>query len=203
MPVPIMQLFPRSGKFNMAENGFLDIMKASLIPSIFTFKFSAVAKALFLLFILIAVTTAAPGPLKADESVQHENILDLVTLLQEKEAALKRREAALAEKEVRIEMLQKELQLQEGKMLEIRVAVEKMMAEFKALKEEDLSRLVEVYTAMKPENAAPLLSRLELKSAVEVILRMPAKKAAKLLSAVEAERAAAISRAIAEIKPVE
>ncbi len=158
---------------------------------------------ILLMISIIALTMSISLPLSAEETGRHESLLNMAALLKEKEAALKSREAALDEKEKRIVMLQKELQIQEGEMREVRVSVEKMMAEFKALKEEDLSRLVEVYTAMKPAAAAPLLSELELKYAVEVILRMPAKKSAKLLSAVEAERAVAISRAITEIKPVE
>ncbi|MCK5679378.1 hypothetical protein KAI46_01035 [bacterium] len=169
----------------------------------FPFRFIKLAKEFLLLLSFISVTMVVPLTVRAEEPGQHENLLDLVTLLKEKEATLESREAALAEKEIRIEMLQKELQTQERKMLKIRVVVEKMMAEFKALKEEDLSRLVEVYSAMKPDAAAPLLSELELNSAVEVILRMPVKKSAKLLSAVDAERAIAISRAITELKPVE
>ena len=70
------------------------------------------------------------------------------------------------------------------------------MTELQALKDEDLSRLVAVYTAMKPVAAAPLMEKLDLSYAVEVILRMEPRKAAKLLSAIEPERAAAISRSI-------
>ena len=160
-------------------------------------------RSVFLLLSFMFLSMVVSSSVLAEEPGQHDNLLDLVTLLKEKEAALESREAALAEKEIRIEMLQKELQSQERKMLEIRVSVEKMMADFKALKEEDLSRLVEVYSAMKPNAAAPLLSELELGSAVEVILRMPTKKSAKLLSAVDPERAVAISRAITEFKQPE
>ena len=158
---------------------------------------------ILLLLSVIAVSMVTSLPLLAEEGGRHESLLDLATLLKEKETTLKHREAALAEKEQRIIILQKELRNQELEMQEVRISVEKIIAELKALKEEDLSRLVEVYTAMKPDAAAPLLSELELKYAVEVILRMPAKKSAKLLSAVEAERAVAISRAITKLKPVE
>ena len=109
---------------------------------------------MLLLLSFISVSMVAPLPLRAEEPGEHESLLDLVALLKEKEATLESREAALAEKEIRIEMLQNELQSQEREMLEIRTSVEKMMAEFKALKEEDLSRLVEVYSAMKPDAAA-------------------------------------------------
>ncbi|MEA1922511.1 MAG: hypothetical protein U9N63_07635 [Pseudomonadota bacterium] len=155
---------------------------------------------ILLLLSIIIVSVVISMPLMAEEDGRHESLLDLAALLKEKEATLNSREAALDEKKIRIEILQKELRTQELEMQEIRVSVEKILDEFKSLKEEDLSRLVEVYTAMKPAAAAPLLSELELKYAVEVILRMPPKKSAKLLSAVEAERAIAISRAITELK---
>ncbi len=160
-------------------------------------------KKISLLLAIVVVSIAISLPLWAQESGRQEKLLDMAVLLKNKEATIKSREAALDEKEMRINMLQDELRNQEREMQKVRVTVEKLMTEFKALKEEDLSRLVEVYSAMKPNAAAPLLGELELKYAVEVILRMQPKKSAKLLSAVEAERAVAISRAITQIKPVE
>ncbi|MEA3347601.1 MAG: hypothetical protein U9Q39_00930 [Pseudomonadota bacterium] len=160
----------------------------------------------FVKLTILAVTFASMAislPLWAQESGRQEKLLDMAALLKERETTIKSREAALDEKEMRINMLQDELRNQEREMQKVRASVEKLMAEFQALKEEDLSRLVEVYSAMKPDAAAPLLGALELKYAVEVILRMQPKKSAKLLSVVEAERAVAISRAITELKPVE
>ena len=166
------------------------------------FRFVRPIKILLLLTVVITSLTISL-PLWAQESGRQEKLLDMAALLKKKETTIKSREAALDEKEKRINILQDELRNQELEMLKVRGSVEKLMAEFKALKEEDLSRLVEVYSAMKPAAAAPLLGALELKYAVEVILRMQPKKSAKLLSAVEAERAVAISRAITEFKPVE
>ena len=154
----------------------------------------------FLLVILILLPST---PLMAESFNEHENLIDMAALLKERETKLANREAALGEKEKRIEFLQQELKKQESEIRNTRESFAKILADLKALKDEDLSRLVEVYTAMKPAAAAPLLEELELKYAVEVILRMPTKKAAKLLSAVEEEQAVAISRAITALQPAQ
>jgi len=160
------------------------------------------AKMVFHLLIITLILLLS-APLMAESSNEHENLIDMATLLKEREKKLENREAVLDEKEKRIEFLQQELKKQESEIRNTRESFAKVLADLKALKDEDLSRLVEVYTAMKPAAAAPLLEELELKYAVEVILRMPTKKSAKLLSAVEEERAVAISRAITALKPAQ
>lgn len=145
----------------------------------------------------------AGGLQAADENPGSEKLLDMVQALQIREKNLDNRETALLEEEKRIEMLRHELDLKRQEMESVKSEVEKLLNDLQGLKDEDLSRLVEVYTAMKPDAAAPLLTRLDLKYAVEVILRMPPKKSAKLLSAVKADRAAEISREITRLKPTE
>ena len=154
------------------------------------------------LLLIIASLCFAPLAL-AQETAESERLLNVLQELKTREQSLDFREAALQEEEKRIGLLRHELQLKQQEIEDLKNKVETMFNDFKALKDEDLSRLVEVYTAMKPDAAAPLLSRLELKYAVEIILRMPAKKSAKLLSAVETDRAALISRAITEMEAPE
>ncbi len=165
-------------------------------------KVFSIALAFLAVFLVVAAAPVSAQE-KAGGSRDNERLLDLAELLKQKEKELAAREAALNEKEKGLELLQQEIKKQEAKLSEIRTAQEKAMSELKSLKEEDLSRLVEVYSSMKPDAAAPLLSKLELKYAVEIILRMPTKKAAKLLSAVSPEKATEISRAITQIKPIE
>ncbi len=159
-------------------------------------------KTLFHLLLLVLMLWPAPA-LSAENFKEPGSLIDIETLLKERETKLANREAELAEKEKRIEFLQQELKKQESEIRNARDSFAKILNELKALKDEDLSRLVEVYTAMKPAASAPLLQKLELKYAVEIILRMPPKKAAKLLSATDKERAVAISRAITALKPAQ
>ncbi len=131
-----------------------------------------------------------------ESSYSDQQLIQMSEILHNKEKALQEKESLLREKEQRLIVLQKELQKQAKDIELLRQRAEKVLAEFQALKDEDLSRLVDVFSAMKPDAAAPLMEKLDLPYAVEVILRMQPRKAAKLLSAVNAERAAAISRSI-------
>ena len=167
-----------------------------------TMKFTALTGLILLL--LLFFLSGMPTLLSAQEQKpSDQRLLDLVESLKHREQELKNRSVSLDEKAKRLDLLQDELQKQEQEIAASRRRVEKLIADYKALKEDDLSRLVAVYSAMKPAAAAPLLSELDLKYAVEIILRMPTKKAAKLLSAVDAERAAAISRAITGLQPAD
>lgn len=132
----------------------------------------------------------------AESSFSDQQLIQLSEMLHNKEKTLQEKESLLQEKEKRLILLQKELQKKEKEIEAMRRRAEASLAEFKALKDEDLSRLVAVYSAMKPAAAAPLMAKLDLPYAVEVILRMQPRKAAKLLSAIEPKRAAAISRSI-------
>jgi flagellar motility protein MotE (MotC chaperone) len=135
-----------------------------------------------------------------EASYSDQQLIQMSEILRNKEKALQEKESLLREKEQRLIILQKELQRREKEIEMLRQRAEKVLAEFQALKDEDLSRLVAVFSAMKPDAAAPLMEKLDLPYAVEVILRMQPRKAAKLLSAVNAERAAAISRSITSAK---
>jgi len=140
-----------------------------------------------------------PSCLAAESSYSDQQFIQMSEILHDKETVLREKESLLQEKEKRLILLQKELQKKEKDIEKLRQRDETVLAELKALKDEDLSRLVAVYTAMKPAAAAPLMEKLDLPYAVEVILRMKPKKAAKLLSAIKPKRAAAISRSITAV----
>ncbi len=154
--------------------------------------------AVILLGIFILLCLPQSG-LAAESSHSDQQLIRMSEILHDKEKALQEKESLLREKERRLMVLQKELQEKEKDIENLRQRAETVLAELKALKDEDLSRLVAVYTAMKPAAAAPLVEKLDLSYAVEVILRMQPRKAAKLLSAIESKRAAAISRSITTV----
>lgn len=59
-------------------------------------------------------------------------------------------------------------------------------------KEEELKNIVKLYEAMKPEDAAKILGKLEDKEIRTIILHVKKKQAAKILSSFDANRAAQI-----------
>ncbi|MEA2108545.1 MAG: hypothetical protein U9P07_03915, partial [Pseudomonadota bacterium] len=151
---------------------------------------SAIMLSIFLLLCL------PQSGLAVESSYSDQQLIRMSEILHEKEKTLQEKESLLREKERRLIVLQKELQKKEKDIEDLRQKTETVLAELQALKDEDLSSLVAVYTAMKPAAAAPLVEKLDLAYAVEVILRMKPRKAAKLLSAIEPKKAAAISRSI-------
>jgi flagellar motility protein MotE (MotC chaperone) len=152
------------------------------------------------IFVLLCLPQSG---LAAESSYSDQQLIQMSEILHNKEKALDEKESLLREKERRLIVLQKELQKKEKDIETLRKRAETMLAELQALKDEDLSRLVAVYSAMKPAAAAPLMAKLDLPYAVEVILRMEPRKAAKLLSAIESKRAAAISRSITALNAEE
>lgn len=158
---------------------------------------SAIMMGIFLLLCL------PQSGLAVESSYSDQQLIRMSEILHNKEKALQEKESLLREKERRLIVLQKELQKKEKDIEALRQRAETVLAELQALKDEDLSRLVAVYTAMKPAAAAPLVETLDLSYAVEVILRMEPRKAAKLLSAIKPKRATAISRSITALNAEE
>lgn len=144
-----------------------------------------------------------PGAVPARAADDGERIIRMSELLRQKEARLDERERLQDEREARLNMLKQEIENKERRLEDLRRQVDEAMAAYQALKDEDLSRLIEVYSAMKPAAAAPLVEKLELKYGVEVVLRMQPRKAAKLLSAIDGARAREISRAVTELQGLE
>ena len=59
-----------------------------------------------------------------------------------------------------------------------------------------IRKLAKIYEAMRPENAAPILARLDDDEIIEILLRMRQRSAAKILSNLDPEVAARISKRI-------
>jgi hypothetical protein len=152
-----------------------------------------------LLMVSLLLPGAVPVGIAADDGGQ---VIEMVEILRRKERQLDERERQLDEREARLKILKKEIEAKGQGLKDLRRQVDEAMAAYRTLKDEDLSRLVEVFAAMKPDAAAPLVEKLELKYAMEVILRMQPRKAAKLLAAIEPKRAREISRGITVLQGV-
>ncbi len=96
--------------------------------------------------------------------------------------AMKKAEARLAQ---RIEELQ-----------QLEASIQQRLNDEKNIKNKKIKRLTAVYEGMKPERAAPVISRLELATVVKVFLLMDEKKVGKILSFLPPEKAVQISQAL-------
>jgi flagellar motility protein MotE (MotC chaperone) len=148
-----------------------------------------------------AQTTAKDGEVAASEPTQAE--LDAAIAqraaesldLEAKRAALQLLESDLTRKLDELAKLQGEL----GSSLEANGA-ERAKQESAGDSGPDVQKLVQLYQAMKPKNAANLLEQLPLAVSTPILRAMKARSAGKILNEMESSKAVLISKRLAESK---
>lgn len=110
--------------------------------------------------------------------------------LDQREEELKRKEQAITEKEVALELRLKELE-------EMRSKISSILEERTKTDEKKLETLVQVYTSMKPPQAAKVFETLDEDLAVELLGRMKKKSAADIMNLLKPEKAQLFSERIA------
>jgi flagellar motility protein MotE (MotC chaperone) len=98
-------------------------------------------------------------------------------------------EAVLAATETRVG-------LQIARLAEIKSEVEGLLARRSALEEEDLRRMVAIYEAMKPKDAARIFNDLETDMVIDVLDRMPERRSAPIIAELQDAKAREVTRTI-------
>lgn len=134
----------------------------------------------------------------ASRSVQ--NVLDA---LDQRERAVARREAAVEAREADLRILEQTLTGRMGDLTRIRGELKGELEKLDTTRQTRVSDMVKVFNAMRPNEAAPILSAVEKDLAVEVLSRMGKAKAAKVLGAMDPQVAAGLSASIARAPKIE
>ena len=79
----------------------------------------------------------------------------------------------------------------------LRARVEALLADEANGTPDEIATLIELYSSMKPKNAASVMERLPLPLAAEVLAEMPSRKAGKILDAMSREKAVSLSKRVA------
>ena len=123
----------------------------------------------------------------------------LVTLLQQRLQDLKKREQGLLEKQTRLERLQNDLnnlaarQAKEAEQVQARSrALEAEKEKWKALDPSRL-RIIKVYEAMDPEEAAIRIEKMKEGLALDILAGIKEKTAAAVLAGIKPKKAAQLS----------
>ena len=151
-----------------------------------------------------AAPAAAPAP-AADNSTnadrQAGNATDAAPATdEERTQALNAREQALDRKEAELKALEAEL---DGKLENLRaleVRMQKLIDSAGTIQDEKMAHLVDVYSNMKPKQAAQVLETLEESIAVRILAGMSGRKAGEILSSVRPDRAAFLSEALTRLQ---
>ncbi|MDX1764638.1 MAG: hypothetical protein R3231_09980 [bacterium] len=124
-------------------------------------------------------------------------------------AHLRKQQEAMAAEEIRLAEVRREIdgRIEEMERLRERLEneVKRLQAEqerMSAEREAELLRLVKMYEAMSPEEAAPLVEGLDEKVVGELLSRMKEKKAGQILEFVREEKAVALTEYLARRKKV-
>lgn len=107
-------------------------------------------------------------------------------LLEAREADLGAKEQALSEQLVELRSLQRKL--------------DELRREKDQIKESRLEQLATVYGSMDPQEAAPLIGKLDDEIALSLLQRMPTKRMGQILGMMDSERAVALTKSLTDKK---
>ncbi len=110
------------------------------------------------------------------------------------------REQALAKKEAELRVLEAQVDEKLTTLRELEVRMQNLIDSAGSIQDEKMAHLIDVYSNMKPKQAALVLQTLEEPIAVRILAGMSGRKAGEILSSVRADRAAALSAALTRLQ---
>jgi flagellar motility protein MotE (MotC chaperone) len=113
------------------------------------------------------------------------------------------REQALDKREADLKALEMELDEKLVRLRELEVRMQGLIDAAAAIRDEKMAHLIDVYSNMKPKQAAQVLGTLEDATAVKILAGMTGRKAGEILSSVRADRAAKLSEALTRMQTSE
>jgi flagellar motility protein MotE (MotC chaperone) len=122
--------------------------------------------------------------------------------LKKKELELKEREAAVQRKEQELAPLQAEVDAKIEQLNELQVKLTAMAKELaekeQAGKDEKITHLVSLYSAMDAAKAAKIMDKLNTDIVVRILANMKGKSAGQILAAMSADKGAIISESLSK-----
>ena len=140
---------------------------------------------------------AVPAPLGDDYSWKFE----LVRALRERDAVLTQREALLREEERRLREIKHEVESRIETLQQLQNDIAALIDQQQTAENEKVRKLAKVFEETPPEQAGPLLSRLDVDIAAQLLLKMNGRKAGRIWGYVDPAQAVMISKELARLQP--
>ncbi len=121
--------------------------------------------------------------------------IDLKFIIQQK-AEFEKEEKRIAQKKVELLAIQDDINKKIATLTKLRDEIKAEKDKKNAAEEQQFKHLIKVYSAMKPQNAADLIEKLDIKLAIELLSKMKGDNVGKILSFVKIEKAAKISEGL-------
>ena len=136
-----------------------------------------------------------PAPAAQDKPKQQDASDSVLTIAQ-----LKAKAEDLDRKEQALKSMESDLNARLAKLQELETTLTGMLADAKALKEEKMKHLIEVYTNMKPKQAGTVMETLDESIAVKILAGMKGRTAGDILNSVSAKKAAALTEDLTKLQ---
>jgi len=141
------------------------------------------------------IQNKAAQPPDGDVPAEQTQKIDLDFLIR-KNAALGKEEKRLAKKEAELMAIQQEINNKIASLTRLRNEIRAEMEKKRTAEAQKFKHLIKVYSAMKPQNAAGLIEKLDKNLAIELLSKMKGEDVGKILSYVDLEKAAIISEGL-------
>lgn len=153
-------------------------------------------------FLMVVVTTSvtaedAENVVKDVSSVEERRLL---TEFKENRTELNKKEKALQERALELNILQDEVDKKLQQLEQMRLQLEEMLAQKDAQEQERINQLSQMYNRMDPNRAANVFLELDTELVVGILGGMKARSAGAVLENMEGEKAARISKAYSTLK---
>jgi flagellar motility protein MotE (MotC chaperone) len=147
-----------------------------------------------------AARTFGKGEAAAD--CCRDSMGELISKIRQENESLVRKAESLDEEERKLRIFSNEIAEKTEILARMRGEVEKMYQEIAKREQETQTKIVKIYEAMEPEDAAVRLETMEDGAASEVIMSMNGRKAGQILGVISPDKAARITRRIAELTAI-
>ena len=130
-----------------------------------------------------------------NETKNNKETIDVKFLIQKKDQ-LEKEEKRIAEKKAELLAIQDDINKKISELTKLRDEIKSERANKKAAEDQQFKHLIKIYSAMKPQNAAELIEKLDIKFAIELLSKMKGDDVGRILSFVKIEKAAKISEGL-------
>lgn len=136
-----------------------------------------------------------------DVEADFEWNIELIQGIKTREAAIRLKEDEIKREEERLQTLKADLEDRIELLSQIEKRITVLIETKKAVEDEKMRKLAKVFESTPPEQAGPLMSKLDVDIAAQLILKMQGRKAGRIWGYVEPDRAVQISKELARLDP--
>ncbi|MGY9038370.1 MotE family protein [Sulfitobacter sp. M13] len=121
----------------------------------------------------------------------------LISLTKEREL-VRLQQVELENQRAEFALARERLNIEKASLTELKTSIESLLGRVDAAQTDDLDRLIQLYTNMKPTDAARIMDDLDIETTIMILGTMKPRTAAPILAKIPAVRARAVSKIILE-----